>query len=337
VQEHGEDRGLFVIDPATLPMAPSNAPARQIILLGALLSLGLGVGVAAVIEYFNQPIETEDDVADVTGLPVLGWLPTIAGRRHTSARERTPINFVGETIPDTLPVEACRGIRTSLEWVSGQRELHTLMLASAGPGEGKSTVAVNLSWVFWELGRRLLLLDADLRRPALHAALGYPGHAGLADVLAGRLRLDAAGHPVRDGFTLLPAGSGLGAKPGVLLTAERLRPLLDTLKGQAELVIFDSAPVLAVADNLVLASLVDGVVLIARAGPTQRRDLLRAKEALERAGATLLGAVLNEVSLRDTRRHYGAYGDYYVARDEPPPAWWRRWRPWSPPIKGVTR
>src|SRR6185436_6691536 len=142
------------------------------------------------------------------------------------------------------------------------------------------------------------------------------------------LRLDAAGHAVRDGFTLLPAGSGLGAKPGVLLTAERLRPLLDTLKGQAELVIFDSAPVLAVADNLVLASLVDGVVLIARAGKTQRRDLLRAKEALERAGATLLGAVLNEVSLRDTRRHYGAYGDYYVARDEPAPAWWRRWRPW---------
>jgi receptor protein-tyrosine kinase len=200
-----------------------------------------------------------------------------------------------------------------------------------------SSLAVYLGWVLWELGRRLLLVDGDLRRPSLHKALGYPGHAGVADVLAGRLRVDAAGHAVRDGFTLLPAGATDGAKPGVLLTVERLRPLLDTVKGQADLVLFDSAPVLAVADNLVLASLVDGVVLVARAGKTQRRELERAKATLERAGATLLGVILNELSLRDTRRAYGAYGDYYGSADAPAPPWWRRWRSWGLGLRGVSR
>lgn len=337
VQEQGEDRGLIVIDAATLPVSPSSAPARKMMLLGVLVSLGLGISAAVVIEYFNQPVETEDDIVEITGLPVLGWLPTVPGPRPTGTGQRTPLNFVEDTIPDTLPVEMCRAIRTSLEWVSGQRQVRTVMLASAGPGEGKSTLAVNLAWVFWELGRRVLLVDGDLRRPSLHKALGYPAQGGAADVLAGRLRLDGAGHAVREGFTLLPAGSTAGTKPGVLLTVERLRPLLDTVKGQVDLVIFDSAPVLAVADNLVLASLVDGVVLVARAGKTQHRELARAKDALERAGATLLGAVLNEMSLRETRRAYGAYGDYYRTNDAPAPPWWRRWWSWGLGLKGVSR
>src|SRR5436309_477867 len=168
VQEQGEDRGLRVIDRATLPLGPNNAPAKKIILLGILLGLGLGVGVAGVIEYFNQPIETEDDVFDATGLPVLGWLPTIAGHQPTTGVEREPLNLVNGSIPDTLPVEGCRSIRTSLESLNGSRKLQSIMLASAGPKEGKSTIVLNLAWVFWELGRRLIMVDGDLRRPSLH-------------------------------------------------------------------------------------------------------------------------------------------------------------------------
>src|SRR5437660_468767 len=221
VQEQGEDRGLRVIDRATLPLGPNNAPAKKIILLGILLGFGLGVGVAGVIEYFNQPIETEDDVFDATGLPVLGWLPTIAGHQPTTGVEREPLNLVNGSIPDTLPVEGCRSIRTSLESLNGSRKLQSIMLA--------------------------------------------------------------------------------------------------------------------VADNLILASLVDGVILVVRAGETQRHDLVRAKDLLEKAGASLLGVVLNQVSPRETRRYYGRYGDYYGSRDGNIEPWWQRCRFWANKRTGVLR
>src|SRR5947199_45097 len=337
VQEQGEDRGLRVIDRATLPLGPNNAPAKKIILLGILLGFGLGVGVAGVIEYFNQPIETEDDVFDATGLPVLGWLPTIAGHQPTTGVEREPLNFVNGSIPDTLPVEGCRSIRTSLESLNGSRKLQSIMLASAGPKEGKSTIALNLAWVFWELGRRLILIDADLRRPSLHRGLRCPPQPGLADMLTGNVPWPRAGQGIREGFVSLPAGSTGTAKPGVLLTVAKLRGVLELLTSHADLVLFDSAPVLAVADNLILASLVDGVILVVRAGDTQRHDLVRAKDLLEKAGASLLGVVLNQVSPRETRRYYGRYGGYYGSRDGTIEPWWQRCRFWANKRTGVLR
>jgi capsular exopolysaccharide synthesis family protein len=336
-QEQGEDRGLRVIDLATLPLSPNTAPVKKIILLGVLLGLGLGAGVAAVIEYFNQPIESEDDVIDVTGLPVLGWLPTVPGQHPTNGVEREPLSFVDGSIPDTLPVEGCRSIRTSLESLDGPRKLQSIMLSSAGPKEGKSTIVLNLAWVFWELGRRLIMVDADLRRPSLHRAFRCSHQPGLADMLVGDMALAQAGQAIREGLVLLPAGSTGTAKPGVLLTAAKLRGFLERVTSHADLVIFDSAPVLAVADNLILASLVDGVILVVRAGETQRHDLVRAKDLLEKAGATLLGVVLNQVSPRETRRYYGRYGDYYGVRNGNVGPWWRRYRFWGTKRTGVMR
>src|SRR5262249_24744395 len=241
-QEQGEDWGLRVIDLAALPMTPNTAPVKKIILLGTLLGLGLGLGVAGVIEYFNQPIETEDDVVDFTGLPVLGWLPTVPGRHPTNIGEREPLSFVDGSVPDTLPVEGCRSIRTSLESLDGSRKLRSIMLSSAGPKEGKSTIVLNLAWVFWELGRRLIMIDADLRRPSLHRASRCSAQPGLADMLAGNVALAQAGQAIREGLVLVPAGSTTTAKPGVLLTAAKLRSFLERVTSHADLVIFDSAP-----------------------------------------------------------------------------------------------
>ncbi len=331
-QEQGEDRGLRVIDLAALPQSPSGVRARKIILLGAVLGLSLGVGAAAVIEYVNQPMDTEDDVAAATGLPALGWLPTIKGNHADKGPDREPLSFVDSTvIPDTLPMEACRSVRISLQSLSHEREIRTIMLASAGPGEGKSTVALNLAWAFWEAGRRLILVDADLRRPSLHRPLRYPPRPGLADLLTSDVPLEQVVQPVKERFEFLAAGSAAGAKPGVLLGAERVRRLLDLVNERVDLVIFDSAPVLAVADNLVLASMVDGVILVVRAGSTQRRDLVRAKSLLEKVGAPLVGVVLNRVSPRETRRYYQSYASYYGVGDGlPTRKRWRSPRSWWP-------
>ncbi len=310
-QEQGVARGLKVIDLAALSSAPRTSTAQKIIFLGLLLGLSLGAGAAAVIEYFNQPVETEDDVTRITGLPVLGWLPTVENGHPKNHRDRKPVSFVENPASWSLPVEGCRSIRTALESLSRQRELRTIMLASAGPNEGKSTVVLNLGWVFWEVGRRLILVDADLRRPSLHRALPSSSRLGLADLLTADLPLDQVEQPIKDNFHLVPAGSR-EAMTGGLLSIEKVRQLLDLVKDQADLVLFDSAPVLAVSDNLILASMVDGVILVVRAGRTQRRDLIRAQELLERVNASLLGVVINEVSPRETRRYYSRYLEYYV-------------------------
>ena len=334
VQEQGEDRGLRVIDLAVLPQSPSGAPAKRIILLGVLLGLSLGVGVAAVIEYFNQPMETEDDVSRITGLPVLGWLPTIEGNHTQNGADREPLRFAETSGPETLEVEACRGIRTSLQALSRQRELRTIMLASAGPGEGKSTIVLNLGWVFWEAGQRLIIVDADLRRPSLHRPFRYPLGPGLVDLLVSDVPWDLVGQAVKENLLLIPAGSTEVAKPGVLLSAEKVRHFLNLAKSRADLVIFDSAPVLAVADNLTLASMVDGVILVVRAGTTQQRELVRAKSLLEKVGARLVGVVLNQVSRRETRRYHRSYGGYYSVGDgSSAPKHARSSRSWWPTVQ----
>jgi len=311
IQEKGEDRGLRLIDLAALPQRPSSVPAMKVMLLGMVGGLVLGIGLAGLIEYFNQAMETEDDITAATGLPVLGWLPTIRSDRPDRGAEREPLSFIDRFAPNTLPIEACRSIRVSLLSLQRNQDVRTIMLTSAGPGEGKSTVVLNLSYVFAQAGRRIVMLDGDLRRPSLNRPLRLPVKPGLAEVLASDLPLEAALQPIKDGLQLLAAGSTVGADPGVLLSADNVGRLFDLVKGHADVVVFDSAPVLAVADNLALASMVDAVILVVRAGVTQRHDVVRAKAMLDKVGAPVVGAVLNRVSPRETRRYYRSYSGYY--------------------------
>jgi len=206
------------------------------------------------------------------------------------------------------------------------------MLASPGPREGKSTILLNLGWAFWQLGHRLIMVDSDLCRPSLHRALRLPRQSGLTDLLTAKASWDQVQRPIKEDFIFLSAGATEMADPGVVLNPERIRAFLDLLTDRADLVLFDSAPVLAVSDNLILASMVDGVILVVRAGHTQQRDLIRAKDQLEKVGARLVGIVINQVSPRETRRYYHQYADYYVSSEAFPPrksrlnprSWWQR-------------
>ena len=327
IQEQAAGRGLRVIDLAAIPVVPTRTPIKKLIIMGVFLALGLGGGVATLIEYFNQPLETEDDVTQATGLPVLGWLPSVETALTGRDRDKEPLSFVESPMTHSLPVEGCRTIRTSLVSLGQRRSLRTIMLASPGPQEGKSTVLLNLGWVFWELGRRLVVVDSDLRRPSLHRALRSPCQSGIADLLTSNVPWEKVQRPIKQDFLLLPAGPTKVANPGAVLTADKIQKLFDLLKERADLVLFDSPPVLAVSDNLILASMVDGVILVVRAGHTQRGDLIRAKEQFESVGAPLLGVVLNRVSPRETRRYYARYADYYGPTETKKlwrrGSWWR--------------
>lgn len=311
VGEQSQIRGIQVVDLAALPRQPSSKKPLKLLLFGLVGGLGVGLALATLREYVQQVIETEEQAAEASGLEILGSIPVAStnGRRKTEA----PVDFVASSPPVPLAADACRMIRFALDSQALDRPLRTLLVTSPGIHEGKTTVVLNLGRMFLETNRRVVLIDADLRRPALHVGLNAPNEIGLADLLVGRDLEAQAFHAIAPGLELLPSGM-TPANPSALLSSAATRRAVELARARADVVLIDSPPLLAVSDALPLTSLVDGVVLVVRAGVTQRRALLRAKEQLDRAGARVVGILVNGLSLRDTRRYYGAY-DAYAGSD----------------------
>lgn len=306
MSEQSQIRNIRVIDLASLPTSPSARPMVKALLLVVIAGLGLGAGLAVVLEYLGEVVETEEDVTRITGLPVLGSLPIVDAKQGSD----DPLNFRLVARPNALALEASRAVATTLELGDVQHTLRTIMVTSASAGEGKTTTLLNLGESLAEMGRRVLLLDADLRRPALHRALRIPNEIGLADVLgAARMDLAEVARRLDEWLLVVPAGAK-PTNPGALLGSRQVKTLLTAVRELAEVAIFDSPPVMAVSDDLHLASLVDGVVLVVRSGVTQRRSLARTKARLDKANARVVGVVVNGLSPRETRRHYADYAAY---------------------------
>jgi len=206
--------------------------------------------------------------------------------------------------PRSAVAEAYRTLRTNIQFSSLDEPLRTLLVASASADEGKSTTLANLAVTFAQAGRRTILVDSDLRRPSLHAIFGTPNDHGLTTML---LQDDAPAPLVEtpiEGLRLLPSGP-IPPNPSELLASRRLEGAIARLRDDADLVLFDSPPALAVSDAAVLSRRVDGVVLVVRAGGTRREHAARARQVLERAGARLLGVVLTNASVEDAVYSYG--------------------------------
>lgn len=207
--------------------------------------------------------------------------------------------------------EAYRALRTNLQFASLDKELRTLLVTSAGPGEGKSTTLGNLAVTLAQAEKRVILVDCDLRRPVLHKLFGLSNERGLTTMM-----VDAAAMknpPLQEtgvnGLRLLASGT-LPPSPSDLLGSRRMDEVLQVLLADADILLLDAPPVMAVADAAVLATKVDGVLLVVSAGQTRRDNVRVAKSRLEKVNANLLGVVLNNVAL-DT-----SLGRYYAGRDE---------------------
>jgi succinoglycan biosynthesis transport protein ExoP len=312
MSEQTQIRGIQVIDLAALPKQPSAKQPLKLVLLGLLGGLGFGLGAAMLREYTTQVIETEQEIAAGTGLPVLGSIPLAPSRPGLPASADTPTIFVATQDPHSLPADSCRAIRVAIDCQSLDHPLRTLLVTSPGAHEGKSTILANLALAFVESGRRVLVIDADLRRPALHRAFRVPNEGGLADMLQKGAAWPEGFHRVAPGLELLPSGIK-PHNPGSLLSSRLMTKLLEEARERADLVLIDSPPILAMADALPLAAHVDGVLLVTRFGGTQRRSVVRAKDALEKVGAHVVGVVVNGLSPRETRRHYAEYEQYVSA------------------------
>ncbi len=300
---------------------PADRPIRPKPLFnlafGVLCGLVAGLGLVVVLEYLDTSITTQQQVEERLRLAFLGIIPKI-----TAGKGVGPQELAIHAQPRSAVAECCRSIRTNLLFMSPDRPFKSILLTSSGPGEGKTTASVSLAVTMAEGGSRVLLLDADMRRPRTHKVLGVSNEVGLSSLIVGAARLEdvikSTGIP---GLSLLVCGP-VPPNPTNLLQAGAFSSLLSELGKQYDRIVIDSPPVGAFADAAVISTLVDGTLLILKAGKTSSDHARRAIWALRNVKARIFGAVLNDLDLED--RHYGYYyynrhGYYYNRKTDEAP------------------
>lgn len=297
IAEGVETGDVQVVDPATVPLGPEPGREGLIMVLALLAGLGIGAIGAGVWEQFDSSVRLAPEAEKVARLRVLGTVPRI--RSGADPKHALPAK------------ESFRVIRTNLMF-SVAEDISSLTVTSAGPVEGKSTVAANLGVTVAEQGSRVLLIDADLRRPAVHKVFGIKPRPGLSDVASGDVSIDQAIQDFKSlpGLELLPAGRRIG-NPAALLGGDFFRELLDSLRARYDLVIVDTPPVLAVTDASLVAARTEGTIMVVRSEVTHREELEQATDQLRRVGAQLLGLVLNGV-VAGGPYYQTKYTDYYT-------------------------
>jgi polysaccharide biosynthesis transport protein len=310
-----------LIQPATPPTSPSSPKTKLDIAVGALLGLLFGIGLALLLERLNRQIRTVEELSEILGYPLLAEIPEQAGLRG----EASDIDPYGHNSIEML--------QARLRYFNVDSQLRTLLVTSCAPQEGKTTVAWHLAQVSTLSGRgRVLLLEADLRRPSLAVARGlFPG-PGLSDVLAGDCGYEQAIQQVRhprtrtgsapEGWLDVIVAGAAPPNPAELIDSARMRDLLQELSGVYDFIVVDCGPALAVPDPLVLMSQVDGVLVISRVGSIERNEATALRDELRSARAPVVGFVANRVKSSMESRYYHSYSSYVAPdaeRTVPPP------------------
>jgi len=303
-----------VLERAIVPGAPVRPKPVQNLLLGLMIGLGSGIGLAFAIEALDNTLKTQADVEQFLGTPVLGLVPVIgtapggeAVQVGDNLRERDLGVFLD---PKSVAAECCRSIRTNILFMSPDRPLKTMVVTSPSPQEGKTTTAINLGVTMAEAGGRVLIVDTDMRRPRLHRSFGVPNNTGISTVIVGKATLEEAVKrtdvPNLDVLTCGP----VPPNPSELLHTERFRAVLAECAALYDRIILDSPPTSAVTDPAVLGNLADGVVLVIKAGETTREAAMHARRQLATAKARLFGVVVNAIDFSNP-----AYGYEYYYRN----------------------
>lgn len=302
------------VEPATIPTTPVRPKIFQNTLLAALVGLMLAAGVVLAREALDDTLKTPEEVTRQLGLPVLGVI------NHHKMPEG---GLITEVQPRSPTAEAFRTLRTNISYASVDRSLSTLMVTSAEPGEGKTTVVSNLAVVLAQNGHSVTLMDCDLRHPTVHRRFGLTNRQGISrlffqptEPLNGTCQSTHV-----DRLSVLTTGQ-LPPNPAELLGSQRMQGILNMIREKSDVILIDTPPTLAVTDASVLAPVVDGVIVVVRPGKTHASAACQTVEQLRRVNARLLGVVLNNLDLRGSHygyryhyyRDYSAYQNYYGSK-----------------------
>ena len=321
ITEAGQIGNVQIMDPAVPPKNPVKPNKKLNLLLGMLLGAGLGVGLAFTLEYLDNTVKTAEDIERMN-LRVLGMVPRIntdelSEKVKAQMSENGSFSEEGKRIEQRLithfdpksPIsEAYRTLRTNLQYITPDEPLHSILVTSAGPGEGKSTTAANLAITMGQMGNKTILIDSDLRRPVIHKIFHRSRTPGLTDVLMQEKHWkDVLKDPDIDNLDIITSGN-LPPNPSELLGSQYMRDLLEELCKEYDRVILDSPPIIAVTDASVLSTEVTDTLIVVSSGNTDRKALERAKKQIGDVGGDIAGALLNNVKRGNV---YGSYYYYY--------------------------
>jgi capsular exopolysaccharide synthesis family protein len=293
--------------PGTEPVSP-NVPLNLV--LGGLIGLALGIGIAVLREVLDTRVRTQRDIASVTDRPLIGAIPF-----DPRAKDRALIVHDDPLSPRS---EAFRALRTNLQFLDMDGG-HSFVITSSLPSEGKSTTALNLALALADAGKNVALLDCDLRKPKVAEYLGIEGGAGLTDVLIGRAQVEDVMHPWGDrSMYVMPAGR-IPPNPSELLGSHQMQILLGDLEKAFDIVICDAPPLLPVTDAAILAKQTSGAIVIVSTGRTTTHQLHSAIEALGTVGARVAGLVMTMTPTKGPDSYGYGYGYGYGYMQEPDP------------------
>jgi capsular exopolysaccharide synthesis family protein len=295
-------------EPARVPEKPSFPRKTRTMAAAILVGALLGACLALMRDRMDTRMRSVEEIQTLVGLPILGVVPAMSGRRTAIARAMTV-----HLDPRSVVAEAYRTIRTAVYFGTNDAACKTILVTSPEPGDGKTTSASNLAIAIAQTGRTALLLDADFRKPTQHKNLDIKDTVGLSSVLAGREPLERAIQSTGvEGLDILPCGP-IPGNPSEILNSREFGELIDALAARYDHIIFDSPPVNAVTDARILGAVCDATILVMRADKSTRKAGEHARNALLAVGARILGAIVNDAPNRKGYEVYG--GSYYGSVD----------------------
>ena len=313
-----QENNIALIDSALRAGVPYLPNVQRNLLMALALGLAVGVSLALILEFLDTTIRRTDDLEKLVGRPVLGLIPMVKVKEQkqksgaTQKLQDRAVSHYSEVHPKSAVSEAFRSLRTSLMFSTPQGMPKTILVTSPGPGDGKTTNSINLATVMAQNGSRVLIIDADLRKPRLHRDFGVPHAPGLTNRIAGAQSTTSEQSAIIpttvENLFIMPSGNQ-APNPAEMLSSERMRKIVSMASRAFDHVIIDSAPMLGLADALVLSRCVDGVIMVVGAGQTSKDAIKVSTRRLAQVQAPLLGVVMNQVDLASP--DYAYYTAYY--------------------------
>ncbi len=325
MKEAGVSAGIMasniqIVDQAEFPEKPYKPDKRNNLLLGAVVGLFLGVGLAFFFEFLDNTIKSSEDVEQLIRLPSFGMVPEISNDRRRRAENGRPypVELITFGHPKSMLSEAYRNIRTSILLSFSEKPPKKIAISSPNPAEGKTTTVINTGIALSQTGARVLIIDADMRKPKIHKVFDEENGSGLSNFLSGHAELESIIKKTEiPNLYYIPSGP-LPPNPSELIGSNIFKNMMESLGKTFDYLVIDTPPVLGFADSVILSTSVDGVILVVLSGKTPREALQRAKEILYQINAKILGVVINRVDIQrsDYGYYYYEYQHYYREEDK---------------------